>query len=228
MYGYKYFLYYFIAIAILPYILSINPEKQTRTNACLKLLNNKLSSDATLNDYMQTTLKGNEQMLSKLLTLTILSCYNGVSFYDAEEILKSNKVDPNSDENKNLLKLEKFLEYIKDGNQEMLSYELTMLSDATSDLQNGEITLQPKKENFERQRDERMDYISSPENKFDFNIFGIKLSELSVKTKNLIGLSLLCIVLIFIVYGLYYLNSFRAKDEELKKKKKEKREKKKN
>ena len=169
-----------------------------------------------------------EEALNKLFSLSLLSCYRDIAFFDAEEIDRSPKVNAMTADNKQLLAWEKWEGLFKENNEETLNYEMASLNEAIQDLKSGEVDLSylnqaPQGQNGYNQQneyDERMDYITNREKKIDFSIFGFNFTQLDEKSKNLLGISLIILVFVFVLGGLKWISSMRNQNKKDKKKKK--------
>lgn len=222
----------FCLIAIFNFYLCSDIEKsdkQTKADACVKIIKSRMNQDENYyNEFIEFLSIGSkkEEALNKLFSISLLTCYKQITFFDAEEIDNSNKINALTSENKELLNWEKWENLFKSGDQEALNYEMSTLNEGLEDLRSGEINLnylhQPQGPQDGRpgEYDERLDYISKNEKKIDFSIFGFNFTQLSAKAKNLLGISLIILVFLFVIVGLLWINSIRNQNQKNKKKKK--------
>ena len=206
-------------------------DKQTKADACVKLIRSRISQDQSyyteIIDFLSAGMK-KEEALNKLFSLSLLSCYRDIAFFDAEEIDRSPKVNAMTADNKQLLAWEKWEGLFKENNEETLNYEMASLNEAIQDLKSGEVDLSylnqaPQGQNGYNQQneyDERMDYITNREKKIDFSIFGFNFTQLDEKSKNLLGISLIILVFVFVLGGPKWISSMRNQNKKDKKKKK--------
>ena len=226
------FLLYGCMIAIFNFSLCSDIEKsdkQTKADACVKIIRSRMNQDENyykeLIDFLSIGTK-KEEALNKLFSISLLTCYKQITFFDAEEIDNSNKINALTSENKQLLNWEKWENLFKSGDQEALNYEMSTLNEGLEDLRSGEINLnylhepQGQQDGRSSEYDERLDYISKNEKKIDFSIFGFNFTQLDGKSKNLLGISLIVLVFLFVIGGLQWINSIRNQNQKDKKKKK--------
>ena len=212
-------------------------DKQIKMDACIKLVQAKLSKEMEYFKEISLIISRNggnkeEEAFNHLFTLVLLSCYEQVGYFEAEEIDNNVlKVDINTEQNKKLVDLNKWESLFKDNNQEKIQIEMAQLNEAYQDLQRGDINLDLLKKNrannnFQEghERDERMDniYMRNREDNLDFTVFGFNFTKLSSKYRYIIGGCLILFVFLSIIYGLKWINDIRNEGKKLKKKKKNK------
>ena len=212
-------------------------DKQIKMDACIKLVQAKLSKEMEYFKEISLIISRNggnkeEEAFNHLFTLVLLSCYEQIGYFEAEEIDNNVlKVDINTEQNKKLVDLNKWESLFKDNNQEKIQIEMAQLNEAYQDLQRGDINLDLLKKNrgnnnFQEghERDERMDniYMRNREDNLDFTIFGFNFTTLSSKYRYIIGGCLILFVFLSIIYGLKWINDIRNEGKKLKKKKKNK------
>ena len=80
--------------------------------------------------------------MNRLISFSMLSCYNKINYYDADSIATS-PIEINSLEttNKDLLSLEKWEMLFKENDEQRLNYEMSFLSSWVSDFQYGQVDL---------------------------------------------------------------------------------------
>ena len=212
-------------------------DKQIKMDACIKLVQAKLTKEMEYFKEISLIISRNgenkeEEAFNHLFTLVLLSCYEQIGYFEAEEIDNNVlKVDINTEQNKKLVDLNKWESLFKDNNQEKIQIEMAQLNEAYQDLQRGDINLDLLKKNrgnnnFQEghERDERMDniYMRNREDNLDFTIFGFNFTTLSSKYRYIIGGCLILFVFLSIIYGLKWINDIRNEGKKLKKKKKNK------
>jgi len=212
-------------------------DKQIKMDACIKLVQAKLSKEMEYFKEISLIISRNggnkeEEAFNHLFTLVLLSCYEQIGYFEAEEIDNNVlKVDINTEQNKKLVDLNKWESLFKDNNQEKIQIEMAQLNEAYQDLQRGDINLDLLKKNrgnnnFQEghERDERMDniYMRNREDNLDFTVFGFNFTKLSSKYRYIIGGCLILFVFLSIIYGLKWINDIRNEGKKLKKKKKNK------
>ena len=212
-------------------------DKQIKMDACIKLVQAKLSKEMEYFKEISLIISRNggnkeEEAFNHLFTLVLLSCYEQIGYFEAEEIDNNVlKVDINTEQNKKLVDLNKWESLFKDNNQEKIQIEMAQLNEAYQDLQRGDINLDLLKKNrgnnnFQEghERDERMDniYMRNREDNLDLTVFGFNFSKLSSKYRYIIGGCLILFVFLSIIYGLKWINDIRNEGKKLKKKKKNK------
>ena len=212
-------------------------DKQIKIDACIKLVQAKLSKEMEYFKEISLIISRNggnkeEEAFNHLFTLVLLSCYEQIGYFEAEEIDNNVlKVDINTEQNKKLVDLNKWESLFKDNNQEKIQIEMAQLNEAYQDLQRGDINLDLLKKNrgnnnFQEghERDERMDniYMRNREDNLDFTVFGFNFTKLSSKYRYIIGGCLILFVFLSIIYGLKWINDIRNEGKKLKKKKKNK------
>ena len=212
-------------------------DKQIKMDACIKLVQAKLSKEMEYFKEISLIISRNggnkeEEAFNHLFTLVLLSCYEQIGYFEAEEIDNNVlKVDINTEQNKKLVDLNKWESLFKDNNQEKIQIEMAQLNEAYQDLQRGDINLDLLKKNrgnnnFQEghERDERMDniYMRNREDNLDFTVFGFNFTTLSSKYRYIIGGCLILFVFLSIIYGLKWINDIRNEGKNLKKKKKNK------
>ena len=212
-------------------------DKQIKMDACIKLVQAKLSKEMEYFKEISLIISRNggnkeEEAFNHLFTLVLLSCYEQIGYFEAEEIDNNVlKVDINTEQNKKLVDLNKWESLFKDNNQEKIQIEMAQLNEAYQDLQRGDINLDLLKKNrgnnnFQEghERDERMDniYMRNREDNLDFTVFGFNFTKLSSKYRYIIGGCLILLVFLSVIYGLKWINDIRNEGKKLKKKKKNK------
>ena len=212
-------------------------DKQIKMDACIKLVQAKLSKEMEYFKEISLIISRNggnkeEEAFNHLFTLVLLSCYEQIGYFEAEEIDNNVlKVDINTEQNKKLVDLNKWESLFKDNNQEKIQIEMAQLNEAYQDLQRGDINLDLLKKNrpnnnFEEgnEKDERMNniYMRNREDNLDFTVFGFNFTKLSSKYRYIIGGCLILFVFLSIIYGLKWINDIRNEGKKLKKKKKNK------
>ena len=212
-------------------------DKQIKMDACIKLVQAKLSKEMEYFKEISLIISRNggnkeEEAFNHLFTLVLLSCYEQIGYFEAEEIDNNVlKVDINTEQNKKLVDLNKWESLFKDNNQEKIQIEMAQLNEAYQYLQRGDINLDLLKKNrgnnnFQEghERDERMDniYMRNREDNLDFTVFGFNFTKLSSKYRYIIGGCLILFVFLSIIYGLKWINDIRNEGKKLKKKKKNK------
>lgn len=215
----------------------LKSDKQIKMDACIKLVQAKLSKEMEYFKEISLIISRNggnkeEEAFNHLFTLVLLSCYEQIGYFEAEEIDNNVlKVDINTEQNKKLVDLNKWESLFKDNNQEKIQIEMAQLNEAYQDLQRGDINLDLLKKNrgnnnFQEghERDERMDniYMRNREDNLDFTVFGFNFTKLSSKYRYIIGGCLILFVFLSIIYGLKWINDIRNEGKKLKKKKKNK------
>ena len=212
-------------------------DKQIKMDACIKIVQKKMTKEMEYFKEISLIISRNggnkeEEAFNHLFTLVLLSCYEQIGYFEAEEIDNNVlKVDINTEQNKKLVDLNKWESLFKDNNQEKIQIEMAQLNEAYQDLQRGDINLDLLKKNrgnnnFQEghERDERMDniYMRNREDNLDFTVFGFNFTKLSSKYRYIIGGCLILFVFLSIIYGLKWINDIRNEGKKLKKKKKNK------
>ena len=212
-------------------------DKQIKMDACIKIVQKKMTKEMEYFKEISLIISRNggnkeEEAFNHLFTLVLLSCYEQIGYFEAEEIDNNVlKVDINTEQNKKLVDLNKWESLFKDNNQEKIQIEMAQLNEAYQDLQRGDINLDLLKKNrgnnnFQEghERDERMDniYMRNREDNLDFTVFGFNFTTLSSKYRYIIGGCLILFVFLSIIYGLKWINDIRNEGKKLKKKKKNK------
>ena len=212
-------------------------DKQIKMDACIKLVQAKLSKEMEYFKEISLIISRNggnkeEEAFNHLFTLVLLSCYEQIGYFEAEEIDNSViKIDIDSEQIQKLVDLKKWESLFKENNQERIQIEMAQLNEAYQDLQRGDINLDLLKKNrgnnnFQEghERDERMDniYMRNREDNLDFTVFGFNFTTLSSKYRYIIGGCLILFVFLSIIYGLKWINDIRNEGKKLKKKKKNK------
>lgn len=211
-------------------------EKQIKMDACIKIVQLKLSKEMEyfreITKLMKNTEMKDEESFNHLFTLVLLSCYSQITYFDAEEIdLSSKKIDLENEQISKLVNLEKWESLFRDNNQENIQIEMAQLNEAYLDIQNKEVNLDLLRKNrmnnidnsnINNEKDERMDsiYMRNREDNLDFNIFGFNFTKLSDKYRYFIGCLLIAFVFLSVIYGLKWINDIRNEGKSLKKKKK--------
>ncbi len=211
-------------------------EKQIKMDACIKIVQLKLSKEMEyfreITKLMKNTEMKDEESFNHLFTLVLLSCYSQITYFDAEEIdLSSKKIDLENEQISKLVNLEKWESLFRDNNQENIQIEMAQLNEAYLDIQNKEVNLDLLRKNrmnnidnsnINNEKDERMDsiYMRNREDNLDFNIFGFNFTKLSDKYRYFIGCLLIAFVFLSVIYGLKWINDIRNEGKNLKKKKK--------
>ena len=211
-------------------------EKQIKMDACIKIVQLKLSKEMEyfreISKLMKNKEMKEEESFNHLFTLVLLSCYSQITYFDAEEIdLSSKKIDLENEQISKLINLEKWENLFRENNQENIQIEMAQLNEAYLDIQNKEVNLdllrKNRKNNIEdnnsnNEKDERMDsiYMRNREDNLDFNIFGFNFTKLSDKYRYFIGCLLIAFVFLSVIYGLKWINDIRNEGKSLKKKKK--------
>jgi hypothetical protein len=211
-------------------------EKQIKMDACIKIVQLKLSKEMEyfreITKLMKNKEMKDEESFNHLFTLVLLSCYSQITYFDAEEIdLSSKKIDLENEQISKLVNLEKWESLFRDNNQENIQIEMAQLNEAYLDIQNKEVNLDLLRKNrmnnidnsnINNEKDERMDsiYMRNREDNLDFNIFGFNFTKLSDKYRYFIGCLLIAFVFLSVIYGLKWINDIRNEGKNLKKKKK--------
>lgn len=212
-------------------------EKQIKMDACIKIVQAKLSKEMEyfreITKLMKNSEMKEEESFNHLFTLVLLSCYSQIAYFDAEEIDSSLiKINFENEQISKLVNLEKWENLFRENNQENLHMEMAQLNEAYSDIQKKEVNLDLLKknrinnnyDNSNNEKDERMDniYMRNREDNLDFNIFGFNFTQLSDKYRYIIGGCLISFVFLSVIYGLKWINDIRNEGKKLKKKKKNK------
>lgn len=211
-------------------------EKQIKMDACIKIVQLKLSKEMEyfreITKLMKNKEMKDEESFNHLFTLVLLSCYSQITYFDAEEIdLSSKKIDLENEQISKLINLEKWESLFRENNQENIQIEMAQLNEAYLDIQNKEVNLDLLRKNRmnniddnnnNNEKDERMDsiYMRNREDNLDFNIFGFNFTKLSDKYRYFIGCLLIAFVFLSVIYGLKWINDIRNEGKSLKKKKK--------
>ena len=211
-------------------------EKQIKMDACIKIVQLKLSKEMEyfreITKLMKNKEMKDEESFNHLFTLVLLSCYSQITYFDAEEIdLSSKKIDLENEQISKLINLEKWENLFRENNQENIQIEIAQLNEAYLDIQNKEVNLDLLRKNrmnniednkSNNEKDERMDsiYMRNREDNLDFNIFGFNFTKLSDKYRYFIGCLLIAFVFLSVIYGLKWINDIRNEGKSLKKKKK--------
>ena len=211
-------------------------EKQIKMDACIKIVQLKLSKEMEyfreITKLMKNKEMKDEESFNHLFTLVLLSCYSQITYFDAEEIdLSSKKIDLENEQISKLINLEKWESLFRENNQENIQIEIAQLNEAYLDIQNKEVNLDLLRKNrmnniednkSNNEKDERMDsiYMRNREDNLDFNIFGFNFTKLSDKYRYFIGCLLIAFVFLSVIYGLKWINDIRNEGKSLKKKKK--------
>ena len=211
-------------------------EKQIKMDACIKIVQLKLSKEMEyfreITKLMKNKEMKDEESFNHLFTLVLLSCYSQITYFDAEEIdLSSKKIDLENEQISKLINLEKWENLFRENNQENIQIEMAQLNEAYLDIQNKEVNLDLLRKNrmnniednkSNNEKDERMDsiYMRNREDNLDFNIFGFNFTKLSDKYRYFIGCLLIAFVFLSVIYGLKWINDIRNEGKSLKKKKK--------
>ena len=211
-------------------------EKQIKMDACIKIVQLKLSKEMEyfreITKLMKNKEMKDEESFNHLFTLVLLSCYSQITYFDAEEIdLSSKKIDLENEQISKLINLEKWESLFRENNQENIQIEMAQLNEAYLDIQNKEVNLDLLRKNrmnniednkSNNEKDERMDsiYMRNREDNLDFNIFGFNFTKLSDKYRYFIGCLLIAFVFLSVIYGLKWINDIRNEGKSLKKKKK--------
>ena len=210
-------------------------EKQIKMDACIKIVQLKLSKEMEyfreITKLMKNKEMKDEESFNHLFTLVLLSCYSQITYFDAEEIdLSSKKIDLENEQISKLINLEKWESLFRENNQENIQIEMAQLNEAYLDIQNKEVNLDLLRKNRmnniddnnnNNEKDERMDsiYMRNREDNLDFNIFGFNFTKLSDKYRYFIGCLLIAFVFLSVIYGLKWINDIRNEGKSLKKKK---------
>ena len=210
-------------------------EKQIKMDACIKIVQLKLSKEMEyfreISKLMKNKEMKEEESFNHLFTLVLLSCYSQITYFDAEEIdLSSKKIDLENEQISKLINLEKWENLFRENNQENIQIEIAQLNEAYLDIQNKEVNLDLLRKNrmnniednkSNNEKDERMDsiYMRNREDNLDFNIFGFNFTKLSDKYRYFIGCLLIAFVFLSVIYGLKWINDIRNEGKSLKKKK---------
>lgn len=217
------------------YVYCNNTEKsdqQTKLDACIKILKLRIEKDheyfTELIDVLTMASESKEEAGNKLISLSLLNCYKKISYYDAEEIEVSNKIDPFSADNKQNLDFEKWERLFKSNNKEEIEGEFYLLEEVNNEIKESKLdlsALQRPDTPYQAQideYDERMDdiYVNRRERNMDFSIFGFNFTTLEKNTKYFLGISLIVLVFLFVIVGLKWIEKIRNQSKWDKKKKK--------
>ena len=98
-------------------------EKQIKMDACIKIVQLKLSKEMEyfreISKLMKNKEMKEEESFNHLFTLVLLSCYSQITYFDAEEIdLSSKKIDLENEQISKLINLEKWENLFRENNQE--------------------------------------------------------------------------------------------------------------
>ena len=212
-------------------------DKQIKMDACIKIVQKKMTKEMEYFKEISLIISRNggnkeEEAFNHLFTLVLLSCYEQIGYFEAEEIDNSViKIDIDSEQIQKLVDLKKWESLFKENNQERIQIEMAQLNEAYQDLQRGDVNLDLLKKNrpnnnFEEgnEKDERMNniYMRNREDNLDFTIFGFNFTTLSSKYRYIIGGCLILLVFLSVIYGLKWINDIRNEGKKLKKKKKNK------
>ena len=222
----KFILFLSIAL-ILQVTLCSNEEKsdkQTKADACIKIFQSRIAQDRSYyTELLEFYSKGatHEEAENKLFTPAFLSCYQAIGYFEAEEIDSSPKIDALSQENKDLLSLEKWENLYKTGNAEQIEYEMSQLSEAFEDIKKGEIHLGRAQQHSQQRGDNNDDeFYMRSEKKVDFSLFGFNFTKMEEKYKYTLGIFLIALVFAFVIGGLKWIDSIHNEGKNKKKKKK--------
>src|SRR5689334_6553677 len=83
-----------------------------------------------------------DEATNKLLSLVLLSCYNHITIYQADDLNKIKnyqKISSLDQENKDLLSLERWDNIFKSGDKELLNQEIASLQDALSEIKSEDL-----------------------------------------------------------------------------------------
>ena len=213
-------------------------EKQIRADACIKILKSRMKQDSEFIkhfiDFLTPKFNNNPtDAANRLISFAMLSCYDKINYYDADSIATS-PIEINSLEssNKDLLSLEKWEMLFKENDEQRLNYEMSLLQSSISDFQSGQVDLSAlshaensnkKFENVEQNYNDDMGRIyTKNEDNVDLNIFGVNLSKIDEKWKNVIGIGLIVSVFGSIIFGMKWIKGIRNEGKKEKKKKKKK------
>ena len=121
-------------------------EKQIKMDACIKIVQLKLSKEMEyfreITKLMKNKEMKDEESFNHLFTLVLLSCYSQITYFDAEEIdLSSKKIDLENEQISKLINLEKWESLFRENNQENIQIEMAQLNEAYLDIQNKEVNL---------------------------------------------------------------------------------------
>ncbi len=87
---------------------------------------------------MLATESDKEEATNKIITLTLLSCYQRITFFRADEINRDyrdfKKIDSKSEELKELLGLERWADVFSSNDQEKFNDEMASIQDALRDI----------------------------------------------------------------------------------------------
>jgi len=232
-----------ITITITLFCLSISQpeksEKQIRADACIKILKSRMKQDSEFIkhfiDFLTPKFNNNpNDAANRLVSFAMLSCYDKINYYDADSIATS-PIEINSLEtsNKDLLSLEKWEMLFKENDEQRLNYEMSLLQSAISDFQSGQVDLSAlshSNNNNKNYDDVQQNYnddmgriYTKNEDNEDLNIFGINLSKIDEKWKNVIGIGLIVTVFGSIIIGMNWIKNIRNQGKEKKEKKKKKK-----
>lgn len=231
------FLFLFVISLYISNVLTDNSEKsdqQTRLDACIKVLKARIAQDRDyfneLVDSLSIDSESNkEEAANKLISLALLNCYKKMSYYDAEEIEVSTKINPFTTDNKKNLDFEKWERLLKSNNKEEIESAFMALEDVTKEIKESKLDLselqnRPNNPNqgVSDEYDERMQdiYVNRREKNTDLSIFGFNFTTLETNTKYILGLTLIFFVFFAVIFGLKWIEKIRNQSKWEKKKKK--------
>ena len=235
---YKYGIsFLFFLIKLFNCEISDKSEMQLRYDACYKLVQIKAGLENS--HFKELSQDLNSEEINNILQYTLFECYQNIIYYDAEEVdsRDAKDIDVYQDNYNELLNFQKWEDLLKSRDENRLQYALMDLQKAFREIQSGEIKVnryqkkKPQKQKNENrdeyyQRDDDEHYIPRDmDMEGEFEIFGMNLSKLPPKIKNIIGFSLLILVFICIFIGLKWIQKIRGENNK-KKNKKNKKEKK--
>ena len=154
--------------------------------------------------------KDKEEVSNRLISVALLSCYQKLSFFQADDILTKYKdfksIPSKTQEFKDLISLEKWAEVLTSGDSERIQAEMGNLQEAAADLRSDDVSLNSYDgERSEENYSEAQDIHYDRNKNVDLNIFGLNLTELDPFTKNVLGLGLIALVFLSIIYGLNWI-----------------------
>lgn len=203
-------------------------ERQTKVSACMKIFKSRMAKDSL---YFQTFVdmlsrgSDKEEATNKLLSLCLLTCYNQIEFYKADDINRTygkdfKKIPSMEEDYKTLLGMEKWYDIFSSNDKQRMEMEMEMLSDAAREIRSEDLNFEEDNGSRETEQPEAQDIYYNREKKMDLDIFGINLTQLDPMIKNILGLSLIFLVFFTVLYGLNWIKNLRKKNEKVKKNKK--------
>lgn len=201
-------------------------SKVNRAKACNILTRLRVTSDLEYIKYVSSFTDpdaSEDENMQKFVPLLLITCMKEINDEYVEEIIdlkETSKINILSEENKQLLNVEKWENVLSANDQQKINEEIFKYSNEMKDLKqvqeyfdkdkkksennnnNNNYNINEKENDFHNDKDDSdssQEFRNSNKNEYDLNIFGLDLKNINNNNKLFIGLSLL--ITLFSVLG---------------------------